>query len=75
MTLLLKFYLSNVLSPQGEKEKKRHDKQEQRIMNQKRHEWVKGAHIKRSETVAKPEKGKANIYTYEDFKKPIRQTN
>lgn len=44
-------------------------------MNQKRHEWVKGAQIKRSKTVAKPERGKAKIYTYEDFKKPIRQTN
>lgn len=44
-------------------------------MNQEWHEWVKGAQIKRSKTVAKPEKGKAKIYIYEDLKKSIRQTN
>lgn len=74
MTLLLKFYLSHALSLQGEREEKKTiDKQEQRIMNQKWHQRVKRAQIKRSETVAKPEKGKAKIYIYEDFKKPIRE--
>ena len=51
------------------------NKQEQGILNQKWHKWVRGAQIKRSKTAAKPEKGKPKIYTYEVFKKPIRQTN
>lgn len=44
-------------------------------MNQKWHKWVRGAQIKGSKTAAKPEKGRPKIYTYEVFKKPIRQTN
>lgn len=61
-----------VITTRRKGEKKAINKQEQRIMNQKWHEWVKGAQIKRSKTVAKPEKRKAKIYIYEDFKKPIK---